>query len=99
MKTQFSFIKLLFLITVVISCQRNISEDVKIDKVITFAYECDESISKDIDSVIYFPLESNPMALFSNSSKVVFRNNKVFIGDFFCIKLLFMIMQENSYML
>lgn len=84
MKAQFSFIITLFLI---VSCQRNTFEEVKINKVITFNYECEESISKDIDSVAYFPLESNPMALFSNSSKVVFRDDKIFIGDFFLHKI------------
>ena len=84
MKTQFNFIIALFLI---VSCQRNTSEIVKIDKVITFNYECEEAISKDIDSVVYSPLESDPMALYSNSSKVVFRDDKMFIGDFFLHKI------------
>lgn len=84
MKAQFSFIILLFL---TVSCQRNASEMVKIDKVITFDYECEESVSKDIDSVVYFPLASDLLAYFSNGTKVVFRGGKIFIGDFFLHKI------------
>ncbi len=50
MKVQFSFIITLFLI---VSCQRNTSEGMKIDEVITFNYECEECISQDIDSVVF----------------------------------------------
>lgn len=85
MKIRFEFIIVLFLI---ISCQRNTHEKVNIDKVITFNKEHMESIAKDIDSVVYFPLESTQMALFSNSSKVVFRDEKIFIGDFFLHKII-----------
>ncbi|MCM1032109.1 MAG: 6-bladed beta-propeller [Oscillibacter sp.] len=60
---------------------------VKIDKVIEFNDERMESITKDIDSVVYLPLESNQMALYSNASKVVFRGGKIFIGDFFLHKI------------
>lgn len=84
MNAQFNFIMALFLI---VSCQQNTSEIVKIDKIITFDYECKASISQDIDSVSYLPLESDPTALFSNSSKVVFRDDKIFIGDFFLHKI------------
>lgn len=84
MKILFGFIVALFLI---VSCQQNESENIKIDKMITFDYECDAAISKDIDSVIYSPLELDSLSLYSNNSKVVFRGGKIFIGDFFLHKI------------
>lgn len=91
MKIQISFIFALFFI----SCQQNAHENINVEKVITFNREQMESISKDIDSVAYFPLESNQMAYYSNSSKVIFHKDKIFIGDFFCIKSLSIIEREN----
>jgi len=61
---------------------------IKVDKVIRFNDERMEAISKDIDSVVYLPLESNQMALYSHTSKVVFRGDKIFIGDFFLHKII-----------
>lgn len=84
MKIQISFIIAFFII---ISCQQNAHENINVEKVITFNREQMESISKDIDSVAYFPLESNQMAYYSNSSKVIFHKDKIFIGDFFLHKI------------
>lgn len=77
--TTIGFILALFLTQ---SCQRNTHENISIDKVITFNDEGMESMAKDIDSVVYSPLELNEKGYFSHGTKVVFRDGKVFIGDF-----------------
>lgn len=77
--TTIGFILALFLTE---SCQRNTRENISIDKVITFNDEGMESMAKDIDSVVYSPLELNEKGYFSHGTKVVFRDGKVFIGDF-----------------
>lgn len=84
MKMKFKFGIVLFMIT---SCHSNVRENVHADKVITFKEEGIASISQDIDSVSYLPLESDSLAYFSNGTKVVFREGKIFIGDLFQHKI------------
>ena len=69
------------------SCHSNVGEKVHVDKVITFKEEGIVSISRDIDSVSYLPLVSDSLAYFSDGTKVVFREGKIFIGDLFQHKI------------
>lgn len=48
---------------------------------ITFKEEGIASISQDIASVSSLPLESDSLAYFSNGTKVLFREGRIFIGD------------------
>ncbi len=80
MKMKFKFGIVLCMIT---SCHSNVGEKVHADKVITFKEEGIASISQNIASVSYLPLESDSLAYFSNGTKVVFREGKIFIGDLF----------------
>ena len=84
MKMKFKFGIVLCMIT---SCHSNMQENVHADKVITFKEEGIASISQDIDSVSYLPLESDSLAYFSNGTKVVFREGKIFVGDLFQHKI------------
>ena len=84
MKMKFKFGIVLCMIT---SCHSNMRENVHADKVITFKEEGIASISQDIDSVSYLPLESDSLAYFSNGTKVVFREGKIFVGDLFQHKI------------
>ena len=84
MKMKFKFAIVLYMIT---SCHSNMRENVHADKVITFKEEGIASISQDIDSVSYLPLESDSLAYFSNGTKVVFREGKIFVGDLFQHKI------------
>lgn len=75
------------LLLVLVSCRHDSPKSIGIDERIKFDVEQMSSLSQDIDTVEYLPLEFNEKGLYSNSSKVVFRNGKIFIGDFVLNKI------------
>lgn len=79
MKIKLEFIIILFFCA---SCQYDTWKNIQIDQIITFDLDDMKTLSEDIDSVQYLSLEDNQKTHYSNNSKVIFQNQKIFIGDF-----------------
>ena len=93
MKMKFKFAIVLYMIT---SCHSNMRENVHADKVITFKEEGIASISQDIDSVSYLPLDRIRWLIFLMEQKSYFGRERYLLGIYFNIKLLFIVMPESS---
>ena len=79
-------ILLIAVCALVASCT-HISEKPGVDRVLMFSSN-DRSLSGYVDSVSFLPLETERDYIFRNIDKMVFRNGKIYIGDYHSRKIL-----------